>query len=104
MLPEQFHELGHGYLQSLCFGPLLGEGIFTEDGPEWRASRQLLASKLYNPRYLVLHVLESHFQDVLQSIALKQDKSLSINLRPLFYDYALDTATDLFLGTLHEYP
>ncbi|KAK2748974.1 hypothetical protein FQN57_007257 [Myotisia sp. PD_48] len=98
VLSEQFPKFGYGPLRRLCFGPLLGEGIFTEDGSEWRASRRLLASELNKPQYPALHVLESHFQDLLRSIVLKQNASSSINLRSLLHDYALDTATDLFLG------
>lgn len=98
LLSGQFQKFDLGRLRYLCFGPLLGEGIFTEDGSEWRASRRLLSSELHKPRYPALHVVESHFQDLLQSILSRRDTSSSINLQPLFYDYALDTATDLFLG------
>lgn len=98
LLSEQFPNFGHGKLRNLCFGPLLGEGIFTEDGLQWRTSRRLLASELHKPRYPALHVLESHFQDLLRSIASNQRPSLVINLRSFLYDHALDTATDLFLG------
>ncbi|KFA81332.1 hypothetical protein S40288_08299 [Stachybotrys chartarum IBT 40288] len=76
LLSEQFPKFGYGHLRELCFGPLLGQSIFTEDGVEWSASRRLLASEFTSQ-----HRVES-----------------SINLRPLFYDYTLDTATDLFLG------
>lgn len=98
LLSEQFPKFDYGNLRSLCFGPLLGEGIFTEDGSAWRASRRLLASELHKPHYPASHVLESHFQDLLRGIVSNQDASSSINLRSLFYDYTLDTATDLFLG------
>ena len=57
-----------------------------------------LASELHKPHYPALHALEPHFQDLLRSIASNQDASSSINMRPLFYNYTLDTATDLFLG------
>ncbi|UNI22054.1 hypothetical protein JDV02_007979 [Purpureocillium takamizusanense] len=98
LLSEQFPKFGYGHLRKLCFGPLLGEGIFTEDGEAWSASRRLLASQLHKPHYPALHAFEPHFQDLLRSIVSNQDASSSINLRPLFYDYTLDTATDLFLG------
>lgn len=96
LLSEQFPKFGHGRLRSICFGPLLGEGIFTEDGPEWKASRRLLAPELQKPRYPALHILESHFQDLLRSIVSNQSASSYVNMQPLLYDYTLDTATDLF--------
>ncbi|KAK4074642.1 hypothetical protein Purlil1_12919 [Purpureocillium lilacinum] len=98
LLSKQFHNFGYGHLRKLCFGPLLGEGIFTEDGAEWRASRRLLASVLSNPRSSALQTLESHFQDLQRRLVSYHDASTVIDLRPLFYDYTLDTATDLFLG------
>jgi len=98
LLSKKFHNFGYGHLRKLCFGQLLGEGIFTEDGAEWRASRRLLASVLSNPRCQSLHTLESHFHDLQQRLISHQNASAIIDLRPLLYDYTLDTATDLFLG------
>lgn len=98
LLSKQFHKYGYGHLRKLCFGPLLGEGIFTEDGPEWRASRRLLSSMLNNPRCSALHTLDSHFQDLQRRLVSHPKSPAIIDLRPLFYDYTLDTATDLFLG------
>ncbi|KAK4071821.1 hypothetical protein Purlil1_13298 [Purpureocillium lilacinum] len=98
LLSKQFHKYGYGHLRKLCFGPLLGEGIFTEDGPEWRASRRLLSSMLSNPRCSALHTLDSHFRDLQRRLVSHPKSPAIIDLRPLFYDYTLDTATDLFLG------
>lgn len=99
VLSEQFPRFGHGQLRSICFGPLLGESIFTEDGAAWRASRRLLASELHKPHYPASHILESHFQDLLRNLVERQRTSSStLNIRDTLHDYALDTATDLFLG------
>ena len=98
LLSEQFPNFVYGKLRRLCFGLLLGEGIFTEDGADWKASRRLLASELHKPGYPALYAIETHFQDLLRNIVSNQEVSGSVNMRPLFYDYALDTATDLFLG------
>lgn len=98
LLSEQFPKFGYGRLRSLCFGPLLGEGIFTEDGSEWKASRRLLGSELQKPRYPALHIFESHFQDLLPNIVSNQSATSVVDLQPFFYDYTLDIATDLFLG------
>lgn len=96
---DQFPRFGHGQLRSICFGPLLGESIFTEDGAAWKASRRLLASELHKPHYPALHVFESHFQDLLRSLVEKQNTTSSaMNARDVLHDYALDTATELFLG------
>lgn len=62
ILCNQFEKFGHGQFRKVCFGRLLGESIFTEDGRAWKASRRLLASELHKPRYPALHVFESHFK------------------------------------------
>ncbi|XWX00933.1 hypothetical protein V2A60_008956 [Cordyceps javanica] len=99
VLSEQFPKFGHGQLRSICFGPLLGRSIFTEDGAAWKASRRLLASELHKPHYPALHVFEPHFQDLLRNLVEKQSsQSSALDVRGVLHDYALDTATELFLG------
>ncbi|KAH9908662.1 cytochrome P450 [Xylariomycetidae sp. FL2044] len=98
ILTEQQSKFGYGILRSLCFGPLLGDGIFTEDGPAWAASRRLLAPGLSGPHFPALHVLESHFQDLLRTVASSLKTSPLVDVRPIIHNYTLDTATDLFLG------
>lgn len=99
VLSEQFHKFDYGNLRQACFGILLGEGIFTENGDEWKKSRRLLASKLHEPRFPASHILESHFQELLRMIFSRQEISPHIDLRPILYDYTLDISTDLFLGS-----
>ncbi|KAI1191676.1 cytochrome P450 [Nemania serpens] len=98
ILSDQFNNFDYGNLRQLCFGVLLGEGIFTENGDEWKRSRRLLASKLHDPQFPALHILESHFQDLLRTIFSQLETSATVDFRPLFYNYTLDIATDLFMG------
>ena len=48
LLSEQFPKFGYGRSRSIL-GTLIGEGILTEDGELWSASRRLLASELHKP-------------------------------------------------------
>jgi cytochrome P450 len=98
LLSEQSAKFDYGNLRQICFGCLLGEGIFTENGEDWKKSRRLLASELHKPKFPSLHIIESHFQDMLRTISSTIEMSPRIGLRPIFYNYTLDTATDLFLG------
>ncbi|KAI1160694.1 cytochrome P450 CYP5202A1 [Nemania serpens] len=98
LLSDQFSKFDHGNLRKTCFGCLLGDGIFTENGEAWKKSRKLLASELRKPKFPSLHVVESHFQDLLRTISSELETSPRISFRPIFYQYALDTATDIFLG------
>lgn len=98
LLSEQASKFDLGNLRQICFGCLLGEGIFTENGEDWKKSRKLLASELlHRPEFPSSHIMESHFQNMLRAIS-SGDKSSKTDIRPIFYDYALDTGTDLFLG------
>lgn len=98
LLSAQFSKFGHGQLRSICFGPLLGDGIFTADGSAWKASRRVLAAGLRRPGYPPPDVLESHFQDLRRAITDKLTKTDVVNLRTVLHDYTLDTTTELFLG------
>ncbi|KAI1176242.1 cytochrome P450 CYP5202A1 [Nemania sp. FL0916] len=98
LLSDQFSNFDYGNLRQVCHGCLLGNGIFTENGEDWKRSRRLLASELQKPKFPPSHILESHFQDMLQAITLSMELSRRVNFRSVFYDYTLDTATDIFLG------
>ncbi|KAI1752089.1 cytochrome P450 [Xylaria castorea] len=98
LLSEQFSKFDYGNLRQLCFGCLLGESIFTENGENWRRSRRLLAPELHRPKFPSLAIIESHFQDMLRAMTSGTETSPRIGVRPIFYNFTLDTATDLFLG------
>ncbi|KAJ8129985.1 hypothetical protein O1611_g3646 [Lasiodiplodia mahajangana] len=98
VLSEQFSKFDHGNLRQICFGCLLGEGIFTENGEDWKKSRRLLASELHKPSFPPVGTIESHFKHMLKNIYSAADDDGRIDVRPLFYNYTLDTATGLFLG------
>lgn len=98
LLSDQFSKFDHGSLRKVCFGCLLGDGIFTENGEAWKMSRRLLGSELRKPKFPPFDVVESHLQDMLQTISSAVEKSPRISFRPIFYQFALDTATDIFLG------
>jgi cytochrome P450 len=98
LLSGQSSKFDYGNLRKICFGCLLGESIFTENGEDWKRSRKLLASKLQKPKAVSLPTIESHFQDMLRAISSPGETSSRVDVRPVFYDYTLDTGTDLFLG------
>ncbi|KAJ2993107.1 hypothetical protein NUW58_g1945 [Xylaria curta] len=98
LLSEQSSKFDYGNLRQICFGCLLGEGIFTENGEDWKRSRRLLASELHKPKFPSFHTIESHFQDMLRTFSSAAEAPSHIGVRPIFYSYTLDTATDLLLG------
>lgn len=75
--------------------PFIGEGIFTQDGSQWKHSRDLLRRPF----------LKTHYQD-LRNFNEPIDKLLAglsssdgvIDLQPLFFSYTLATTTSLIFG------
>ncbi|KAI0200715.1 cytochrome P450 CYP5202A1 [Astrocystis sublimbata] len=98
LLSGQSSKFDYGNLRRICFGCLLGEGIFTENGQEWKRSRKLLASELQKPKFPPLSIIESHFQDMLRAVAPPGETPSLKDVRSIFYNYTLDTGTELFLG------
>ncbi|KAI1284558.1 cytochrome P450 CYP5202A1 [Xylaria sp. FL0933] len=98
ILSGQSSNFDYGNLRRSCFGCLLGEGIFTENGEDWKGSRKLLASQLQNTKFPPSHTIEAHFQSMLRAISSSKDTPSRVDVRPILYDYTLDVGTDLFLG------
>ena len=76
--------------------PLLGEGVFTQDGPAWKHSRELLRPQFARQQYQNLDVFEDHVQALMGHFP--QDMSSSVDLQPLFFKYTLDTTTAFLFG------
>ncbi|KAL4739295.1 cytochrome P450 [Aspergillus similis] len=79
-----------------AFRPLLGTGIFTQDGREWERSRALLRpifSRAQSPSELSL--IEEHVQRLLCRIPRGGE---TVDLQQLFRDLTLDSATHSLLG------
>lgn len=77
------------------FAPLLGEGIFTQEGPAWKHSRELLRKQFVRARYQNLDHFREHVDNLL---ACLPDPGGIIDLQPLFFKLTLDTTTALLLG------
>lgn len=78
----------------LVFLPLLGDGIFTQDGRAWEHSRALLRP-----------VFQQNREQIFQNVAEEADALLRIiprgqivDLQPLFFRYTLDTTTFILFG------
>ncbi|CAN8103489.1 unnamed protein product [Discula destructiva] len=83
---------------------LLGEGIFTQDGPAWKHSRELLRRQFARLRDAGLAPLEPHVHELLANIDQTRKASPDgiVDLQPLFFEYTLGTTTDLLFGEPHS--
>ena len=76
------------------FAPLLGNGIFTQEGPAWKHSRELLRKQFIRVQSQTL----DHFREHVDNLLNRLPSSGVIDLQPLFLDLTLDTATALLFG------
>lgn len=87
-----------------CVRPLLGNGIFTQDGTDWEASRKLLAPLLQRPTLPDLDLFERGFQQLQGSMDLQAFSSQSrpagveVDIKELLLDLSLKMITDFLLG------
>ncbi|KAK2005113.1 cytochrome P450 [Colletotrichum falcatum] len=111
ILATQFSDYGKGKPFHEEWKEFLGDSIFTTDGEQWQASRQLIRPQFIKDRVSDLHTFESHVQILLKAIANGgalngEDQPVNmdavdgkvLDISELFFRYTLDVATDFLLG------
>jgi len=76
------------------FAPLLGNGIFTQEGQAWRHSRELLRKQFVKAQYQNLDHFKEHVDNMINCLPVNG----TVDLQPLFFNLTLDTATALLFG------
>src|SRR6267378_4200958 len=76
------------------FAPLLGNGIFTQEGLPWKHSRELLRKQFSRMQYQNL----DHFREHVDNLTALLPVDGVVDLQPLFFKLTLDTATALLFG------
>ncbi|KAI1382089.1 cytochrome P450 [Hypoxylon crocopeplum] len=97
LLSTNFKDYSLG-LRASVFGPLLGPGIFTQDGTEWKHSRELLRKQFVHARYQNLDHFREHVDNLIICIYNESEAGNIVDLQPLFFNLTLDTATALLFG------
>ncbi|GAB7354215.1 hypothetical protein MBLNU459_g4759t2 [Dothideomycetes sp. NU459] len=93
ILSSQFKDFELGTRRPSFF-PLLGEGIFIQDGPAWKHSREMLRPQFSRNRVQDVPQLNAQVDDLLTVIPDGQP----VDLQPLFFRFTLDTTTTLLFG------
>jgi len=94
ILSTRFEDFGLGSRREGLF-PLLGEGIFTQDGRAWKHSRETLRRQFVRMQYQNTKVFEKHVDDLISSLS---SSSGVVDLQPAFFRYTLSTTTSLIFG------
>ncbi|KAL6717649.1 hypothetical protein ACLMJK_005564 [Lecanora helva] len=93
ILSTNFHDYGFG-VRDEVFAPLLGQGIFTQEGPAWKHSRELLRNQFVRTQYQKL----DNFREYVDNLLDRLPAQGSVDLHPLFFKLTLDTTTALLFG------
>ena len=84
----------HGFVK-----PLLGDGVFTQDGRAWEASRKLFAPMIQRPTLPDLDLFERGFQQLQRSMNLEtrsegDTAGFEIDIKERLLDLSLEMITD----------
>jgi cytochrome P450 len=78
------------------FLPMIGEGIFTQDGEPWKHSREILRRQFVRMQYQDLKTFQGPVNDLLAE--LNSAPSGTVDLQPFFFRFTLTTTTSLIFG------
>ncbi|KAI0165383.1 cytochrome P450 monooxygenase [Hypoxylon sp. FL1284] len=91
---------GLGFRRTIFF-PLLGDGIFLQEGEAWKHSRDILRPHFYHRHYENLDICRRHVENLLEAIASDVGAATTANvvdLEPLFFRLTLDVTTEFLFG------
>ena len=82
--------------------PLLGEGIFSQDGPAWKRSRELIRRLFARIQKLTPQVFTPHVDGLVSAAGNIAAPGEVVDLKPFLFEYTLNTTTDLLFGEPHS--
>jgi len=95
-----------GEHRTASWSPLVGHGVFTTRGEEWKVSRLLVRPQFSKDAINDLDLVERHVQELFEAIdeymdgrpAVEAGWTNKFDLQPLFYNMTLDITTELIYG------
>lgn len=78
---------------------MIGEGIFTQDGPAWKHLRELLRRQFVRMQYQNLEGFREHVENLVDAVS---NSPGIVDLQPHFYRLTLSTTMDMILGQSME--
>ena len=101
ILSTRFEDYSLGSRRLATF-PVLGEGIFGQDGPAWKHSRELIRRQFARVQKQTLRVFVPHVKELTSTLTEAATTSETIDVKPFFYEYTLSTTTQLLFGEPHN--
>ena len=93
ILSTRFQDFSVGIKRQSAFEPLIGHGIFTADGPDWKHSRKMLQPAFAKDELNDLSALERNVQALLSQVT-----DQPVNLQQSFLALTIDFATYFLFG------
>ncbi|CAJ2503141.1 Uu.00g105350.m01.CDS01 [Anthostomella pinea] len=100
ILYTRFDDYGLGS-RRLAFFSLLGEGIFGQDGPAWKRSRELIRHQFVRVQKQIPEAFTPLVDELVSGIA-EAAVDEQVDLKPLMYQFTLATTTMLLFGEPHS--
>ncbi|KAG9231002.1 cytochrome P450 [Amylocarpus encephaloides] len=95
ILSTRFEDFGLGSRRDGLY-PMLGEGIFTQDGMAWKHSRETLRRQFVRMQYQNTKVFDKAVENLISTIS--SSGNTVVDLQPAFFMYTLTTTTSLIFG------
>lgn len=96
VLATKFKDYELSLRRKKAFQRLIGHGIFTNDGADWKHSRELIRPNFVRDQVADLDNFEQHVNLMID--AIPKDGKMTIDLQELFYGLTMDTATEFLFG------
>lgn len=81
--------------RSLAMKAMIGDGIFTQDGTDWKHSRHILRRQFMRMQYQNLKGFREHLEPLMERLNASYGVT---DLQPMFYRLTLDTTIAMILG------
>ncbi|KAI9680716.1 MAG: hypothetical protein M1817_004156 [Caeruleum heppii] len=100
VLATKFNDFSLGARRRDNFFPLLGNGIFTQDGKSWEHSRAMMKPQFNREQVSDLDLEEKHVQNMMRALPVDPKTGWTdvIDLQVLFFRLTLDSATEFLFG------
>ena len=96
VLATRFKDFALPSLRQRFFHSLLGSGIFTNNGADWKHSRELVRPNFSRDQVADLDMIDEHVHRMIDTIP--KDGETTIDLQELFFSLTIDTATEFLFG------
>ncbi|ETI21603.1 hypothetical protein G647_07950 [Cladophialophora carrionii CBS 160.54] len=93
ILSTQFEDWGMGPRRKVMF-PFFGDGIFTQEGADWKHSREMLRPQFVYKQYEDLEVFREPVDNLLEALPANG----VVDLQPFFFRLTLDVTTAFLFG------